>query len=150
MNPRLVQVDVEEDEESLVSQTTFETRKSAKSVNKIHKKNARQGVRKISFCVGRCYYNKRKIPMEEDGKHVCQSLRDIKDKRSKELVKDWVEHHGGRPRFSAVKKVWRFFPTFGRHKGLHLVRTLAYAAEEPKEEREEENRKIFLDQSAFD
>ena len=25
--------------------------------------------------------------MEEDGKHVCQSLRDIKDKRSKELVK---------------------------------------------------------------
>ena len=36
--------------------------------------------------------NKRKIPMEEDGdiifgKHVCQSLKDIKDKRSKELVK---------------------------------------------------------------
>ena len=36
--------------------------------------------------------NKRKIPMEEDGdiifgQHACQSLKDIKDKRSKELVK---------------------------------------------------------------
>ena len=36
--------------------------------------------------------NKKNIPMEEDGdiifgKHVCQSLKDIKDKRSKELVK---------------------------------------------------------------
>ena len=36
--------------------------------------------------------NKRKIPMEEDGdiifgKHVCQTLKEIKDKRSKELVK---------------------------------------------------------------
>ena len=72
------------------------------------------------------------------------------ENRKSTQVEDWVEHHGGRPRFSAVKKVWRFFPTFGRHKGLHLVRTLAYAAEEPKEEREEENRKIFLDQSAFD
>lgn len=55
VDPRVVQVDVEEDEESLVSQTTFETPKSAKSVAKIHKKNGRQGVRKISFSVGRCY-----------------------------------------------------------------------------------------------
>ena len=38
VDPRLVQVDVEEDEESLVSQTTFETPKSAKSMAKIHKK----------------------------------------------------------------------------------------------------------------
>ena len=38
VNPRLVQVDVEEHEESLVSQTTFEAQKSAKSVAKIHKK----------------------------------------------------------------------------------------------------------------
>ena len=36
VDPRLVQVDVEE--ESLVSQTTFETPKSAKLVAKIHKK----------------------------------------------------------------------------------------------------------------
>ena len=56
VDPRLVQVDVEGDEESLVSQTTFETPKSAKSVAKIHKKmEDLQGVRKISFCVGRCY-----------------------------------------------------------------------------------------------
>ena len=38
VDPRLVQVDVEEDEESLVSQTTIETPKAAKSVAKIHKK----------------------------------------------------------------------------------------------------------------
>ena len=38
VDPRLVQVDVEEDEESLVSQTTFETPKLAKLVAKIHKK----------------------------------------------------------------------------------------------------------------
>ena len=66
------------------------------------------------------------------------------------ILGDWVEHHGGWPCFSALKKVLRFSSTFGRQKGLHLVRTLAYAAEEPKEEREEENQKIFRDQSAFD
>ena len=80
---------------------------------------------------------------------VCASVK-CRRRRLGRASGDWVEHHGGRPRFSAVKKVLRFFPTFGRHKGLHLVRTLAYATEEPKEEREEENRKIFLDQSAFD
>ena len=36
--------------------------------------------------------NKRKIPMKKDGdiifgKHVCQTLKEIKDKRCKELVK---------------------------------------------------------------
>ena len=38
VDTRLVQVDVGEDEESLVSQTTSETPKLAKSVAKIHKK----------------------------------------------------------------------------------------------------------------
>lgn len=90
-DPRLVQVAVEEDEESLVSQTTFETPKSAKSVAKIHKKMEDKVLEK-SLSVLEDVTNKRKIPMEEDGdiifgKHVCQSLKDIKDKRSKELVK---------------------------------------------------------------
>ena len=88
VDPRLVQVDVEEDEESLVSQTTFETPKSAKSVAKLHQDKVLQK----SLSVLEDVTNKRKIPMEEDGdiifgKHVCQSLKDIKDKRSKELVK---------------------------------------------------------------
>ena len=90
-DPRLVQVDVEEDEESLVSQTTFGTPKSAKSVAKVHRKMEDKVLEK-SLSVLEDVTNKRKIPMEEDGdiifgKHVCQSLKDIKDKRSKELVK---------------------------------------------------------------
>ena len=85
----VVEVDVEEDGESLVSQTTFETPKSAKSVAKIHKKMEDKVLEK-SLSVLEDVTNKRKIPIEEDGdiffgKHVYQSLKDIKDKRSKEL-----------------------------------------------------------------
>ena len=62
VDPRLVQVDVEEDEESLVFQTTFETPKSAKSVAKIHKKMEDKVLEK-SLSVLEDVTDKRRIPM---------------------------------------------------------------------------------------
>ena len=61
---------------------------------------------------------------------------------------DLVKRHDRRPHFSTVKKVLSFFSPLKDKKGLYLVSTLLYVTEELKEKREEENQKIFLDQSA--
>lgn len=91
VDPKLIQIDSEEDDESPVSQPIFETKKSSKSVAKVHKR-VEDKVLEKTLSVLEDVTNKRKMPVEEDGdtvfgKHVCQSLKDITDKRSKELVK---------------------------------------------------------------
>ena len=67
------------------------TPKAVKSAAK-NKKKMEDAVLEKSLEVLEDVSNKRKMKPEEDGdtifgKHVCQSLKDIKDKRSKELVK---------------------------------------------------------------
>ena len=86
----------EENKGFLYNPTAFETMKSAKSVAKI-KESFENKLLQKSLSVLEDVSNKKKRPIEEDGdvifgKHVCQSLKDIKDKRSKELVKLKIQH----------------------------------------------------------
>lgn len=87
----LTHSEFENDDEENAGFATLETVKPVKSATKRKQKMEDQVLEK-SLAVLEDVSNKRKIKPEEDGdmifgKHVCQSLKDIKDKRSKELVK---------------------------------------------------------------